>query len=432
MKKPTNKRVKQVKPELPGGFRDALPEDAIAKEQLIEKAKTVFERFGFDPMQTSALERTDVLVGGEAGSDKIIFRAVPAVRGEVKDLKRDETSLRFDLTVPLARVLAAHTEIPKPFKRYQIAKVWRGERQQAGRYREFIQADIDIVGVKSLDADAEILQVMYETMKALGIENFKIRINNKEEVARLLDEVGIPAGKKNATLIAIDKKDKLSPREWEREVAKASGLSGEKLNQYLWRLSGENMLETTSVRELREKVEVLGVPRKYLIYDASLVRGLGYYTGSIFETALTDLPDFGSVFSGGRFDGLTRRFSTQAFPAVGASLGVDRLYDALEKTGKLERKQTLTRVLILNLGNEFQKDYTAIAARLRGAGVNTALYLGDDRAFQNQLAYAVKKEIPYVVIYGSREKEKNVVTVKNLATREQKEVPREKIIELLK
>lgn len=411
-------RKGMTKPELPGGFRDALPEDMIAKQKMMDAIRRVFESFGFDPMETPAVERTEVLVGGEAGSSKIIFN----VKSSEENWEESNASLRFDLTVPLARVLAANPEIPKPFKRYQVGKAWRGERQQAGRYREFLQMDVDIIGARSLDADAEIVQVMYETMKALGIDNFVIRLNNKSEILQTLEQFGVREEARMPTLIAVDKKDKLSPAEWEAEVAKVSGLAPDTLKKYLWQISGENTLEGSEVKTLREKAEALGVPQSCLIYDASLVRGLGYYTGSVFETMLADLPEIGSIFSGGRFDGLTARFSTEAMPAVGASIGVDRLYAALETLGTIQKKPTLAEVLILNLANELKPEYAEFAKSLREAGINTALYLGDDRSFQAQLAYAVKKEIPLVVIYGDKEKAIGKVAVKDLRKEIQEEI----------
>ncbi len=433
MPKPADKdRKKLIKPELPGGFRDVLPSQMIAKQKMMEAIRGVFEKFGFDPMETPAVERTDVLITGDKESDKIIFRVAPAVRGEVKDTDRDEASLRFDLTVPLARVLAANPDIPKPFKRYQIGNVWRGERSQFGRYKEFTQMDIDILGVKSADADAEVIQVMYEAMKTLGIDNFKIRLNDKEEMLKLLDEFGIPENNRKVLLIAVDKKDKLSPDKWKNEVIRASGISPEAAEKYLWKISGENMLETTKIKALREKVEKLGVPQKYLIYDTSLVRGFGYYTGSVFETVLTDIPEIGSVFSGGRFDGLTSRFSRESWPAVGASVGVDRLLAALEKLGKIKKQATLVQVLVLNLSPELASDYSQVLKNLRIEKIRSMLYIGDDMSFQNQLAYAVKKEIPFVLIYGEKEKLSGNPQIKDLRKETQEAVAKEKLAEYIK
>lgn len=414
------KKSKRIKPKLPGGFRDYGPREAIARQKIISTVRTTFERFGFDPMETPAVERTEILTGGEAESQKIIFN----VRGSRE--KKFDTSLRFDLTVPLARFMGANPEIPRPFKRYQIGNVWRGESAQAGRYREFLQADIDIVGTKSLDADAEIVQVTYETLRALGVENFYIKMNNKNEALALLHSAGISKNRETATLIAVDKKDKLRAAAWEAEVKKASGLDKDALRQYLWKISGENMPEATEVRALREKTEQLGVPQKYLVYDASLVRGLGYYTGSIFEAVLTDLPSLGTVAGGGRYDGLIGRFSRDPIPAVGVSIGIDRLFAALEKLGKLPKQQTSTQVLILNLAGNL-KTYNRFRQSLQAEGIKTSLYLGDDKTFQAQLAYAVKKEIPFVLVYGEKEEQRNVVAIKNLHTREQKEIPKENI-----
>lgn len=429
-KEPNEKKL--INPALPGGFRDALPEDMIAKNAMMDTIRGVFERFGFDPMETPAVERNEVLVGGEAESDRIIFRVAPAVRGEVKDITRDETSLRFDLTVPLARVLAANPEIPKPFKRYQIGKIWRGERPQFGRYREFTQMDIDTIGTTSLDADAEIIQVIYETLKTLGVDQFVIRINDKRDVLRRLIEFGITKERERRTLIAIDKKDKMSPEEWETAVSEASGLGLEKTKKYLWKISGENGLEESFVRDLRLKTEKLGVPQSYLRYDAALVRGFGYYTGAIFEAALLEIPEIGSVFGGGRFDGLTARFSTQSLPAVGASIGVDRLFAALERLGKIKKQKTLTEVLVFDLGDAFEDQYIEFVTILRKSGVCATKYLGEDKAFQAQLAYAVKQEIPYVLIYGDKEKDRKVVQLKNLQTNTQQEIAIEKLEEAVK
>ncbi|MBI4134534.1 MAG: histidine--tRNA ligase [Candidatus Sungbacteria bacterium] len=429
-KSPERKRNKEklIEPRLPGGFRDALPEDMISKQAMIDTIRGIFERFGFEQMETPAVERTEILVGGEAESSKIIFN----VKSSEENWESSDTSLRFDLTVPLARVLAANPEIPKPFKRYQIGKVWRGERQQAGRYREFLQMDVDIIGVRSLDADAEIVQVMYETMKALNVGNFTMRLNNKREVLKTLEEFGVAERARIPTLIAIDKKDKLSPAEWEAEVAKESGLSTDALKKYLWQISGENTLEGSEVKTLREKAEALGVPQSYLIYDASLVRGLGYYTGSIFEVILTDLPSGGSVFGGGRFDGLTSRFSTEALPAVGVSCGVDRLYAALENLGKIKKQPTSTKVLIFNLSPDLAKEYAEFAKTLRDAGTNTAMYLGDDKAFQAQLSYAVKKDIPFALIYGDKEKLTGKISIKNLRNETQEEIPPDDLVSYIK
>lgn len=393
---------------------------------MIETIRTTFERFGFDPMETPAVERTEVLTGGEATAGKIIFGVKGSEEKEEDPDGRASKSLRFDLTVPLARFLAANPDIPKPFKRYQIGNVWRGERPQAGRFREFMQADVDIVGSKSMDADAEVIAVMYDALRAAGLERFQINVNFRDEAFALMENFGIPAEKRIITLIAVDKKDKLKSGAWQEEVGRASGLAKDVLEKYIAGLLGGGKSENAEALFLR--VAALGLPEGIIRYNPAMVRGLAYYTGMIFEVILSDAPDIGSVSSGGRYDGLTARFSPLDLPAVGASIGVDRLFAALEKLGKIQEKETNTQTLILNL-MEGEGEYTKIARELRGAGIATAIYLGDDRAFQAQLAYAVRKGIPYVIIYGEEEKKRGVVQIKNLATREQREVAREKIVE---
>lgn len=442
-------KFRTVKPELPGGFRDYGPADAILRQRLFTKIRNTFEVFGFEPMETPGIERTKILLGGEAESDKVIFRVATGRGSEVKDIKKEELSLRFDLTVPLARFIAANPEIPKPFKRYQIGKVWRGESPQQGRYREFTQADIDIVGSSSMDADAEIIAVISAVLKNLGINSFIIKINNRKILEALPHFCSFPEKKLMSLLRLIDKKEKMGEQKTRKEILKIfNKKTAEKIFRFL-EISGNKKEKLIKVRELlkRDKtaeegirelidivngLEVLGVEPQNWDIDFSMVRGLGYYTGPIFETILSSTPSLGSIFSGGRYDNLVSTFTGKKLPAVGASLGVDRFLAALDSLGLLKKKPTTVKVLILNLDPELKNEYFSFARMLREANINTALYLGDDRAFQAQLAYAVKKEIPYVIIYGDDENKKNVVAIKNLVTREQKEIPREKMVEFFR
>ena len=433
----------RVKPELPGGFRDYGPKEAIARLRLLEKIRKTFEDFGFDPMETPAVERTEVLLGGEKESQKVIFN----IKGSRE--KKSDASLRFDLTVPLARFLAANPEIPKPFKRYQIGNAWRGESPQAGRYREFMQADVDIVGTSSLEADSEIISVIYWALKNLGLERFIINIGNRKILNGLPVFAKFPEQKLFSVLRSIDKIDKVGEEEVKKELEKLIGkkstakifdflsLSGDtriKL-QGARRLLGEIAVSGEGIRDLEEIAENLAVsgvnPINWQL-NFYTVRGLGYYTGTVFETYLNDLPEIGSVTGGGRYDNLLIPFTGQKIPAVGTSIGVDRLFTALEKLGIIKKKATVTRALILNLSSKLKVEYLEFAKLLRDANVNTSLYLGDDRTFQAQLVYAVKKEIPFVVIYGEEDKKKGVVTIKNLVTREQKEVPKGNILQYFK
>ena len=434
---------KRVKPELGSGFRDYGSGDAILRQRLLEKIRKTFEDFGFDPMETPAVERTEVLLGGEKESGKIIFN----VRGSKE--KKSDLSLRFDLTVPLARFLAINPEIPKPFKRYKIGNVWRGESPQAGRYREFLQADLDIAGASSTDADAEIIAVIWKTFKNLGLSKFIIKINNRKVLNGLPQYAGFPEKKLPELLRLVDKKEKIGEEALKKELKK---VFKEKVAAKIWEIiaiSGDTKTRLIKAREtlrgnaaaeegINELIEIArnlntaGVLPENWEIDYSVARGLGYYTGSVFETYLTDAKEFGSVASGGRYDFLTVPFTGQKLPTVGGSIGVDRLYAVFEKLNLLKKKQTSVKVLILNLLPELKKEYLELAQVMRAANINTSFYLGDDRAFQAQLAYAVKKEIPYVVILGENESKRSTVTVKNLVTREQKEIPKEKIVEYFK
>ncbi|MBI4225466.1 MAG: histidine--tRNA ligase [Candidatus Sungbacteria bacterium] len=425
------KKPNRIKPELPSGFRDYGPADAIAKQAMIDTIRKTFERFGFDPLETSSVQRTEVLTGGEEDSGKIIFN----VKGSQEETS--DSSLRFDLTVPLARFMAANPDLPKPFKRYQIGNVWRGERPQQGRYREFLQADVDIVGSSLIDADAEIATIIYTVFKNLGIENFVINYNNRKMLDMLPKFAGFPEEKLWDALRIIDKKDKIGEDGIRGELEKNfSGSIADKILEFLTEdfeptLQGEGFSEYGKIASmiLQSTGCDVDMVNKFFKLERTLVRGLSYYTGSVFEVTLPDAPEIGSVCGGGRYDELVSQFTGQNIPAVGVSFGVDRLFAAMEKIGTLKKKQTLTQVLILQLDANLKDEYLSMAQELRNAGINTALYMGDDSMLKGQLNYALKKEIPYVVICGSREKEKNVVTVKNLATREQQEITREKIVE---
>lgn len=432
-------KIKRIKPDLPAGFRDYGPAEAIAKQGMIDIIRTTFERFGFDPLETSSVQRTEVLTGGEEDSGKIIFN-VKGSQEEESDLPavasaKDGSSLRFDLTVPLARFMAANPDLPKPFKRYQIGTVWRGERPQQGRYREFLQADVDIVGSSSIDADAEIAMIIYTAFKNLGIERFVINYNNRKMLNMLPGFAGFPEEKLWDALRIIDKKDKIGDDGIFQELQKIfTKTVTDKILEFL-SPSFLPMLQDEGFNDYGEIASTLcqntgldaDAVRKFFKLERYLVRGLSYYTGSVFEVLLPDAPEIGSVCGGGRYDELVAQFTGQNIPAVGVSFGVDRLFAAMEKLGVLEKKQTLTQVLILQLDMNLKNDYLAMAQELRNAGINTVLYIGDDQNFQAQLAYALKKEIPYVVIYGEQEKEKGIVAIKNLATREQIEVDRKNV-----
>ncbi|OGZ96477.1 MAG: histidine--tRNA ligase [Candidatus Sungbacteria bacterium RIFCSPHIGHO2_01_FULL_50_25] len=433
------KKEKRVKPELPGGFRDYAPADAIQRSKMIQTIRKTFEDFGFDPLETPAVERTEVLTGGEKESGKIIFtvRGSRESFGKAQDKKAD-SSLRFDLTVPLARFISANPEIPKPFKRYQIGSVWRGESPQAGRYREFMQADVDIVGASRVEADAEIIAVFYNVLKNLGLSNFRIKMNSRKILNGLPAYAGFLEKKLFGALRIIDKKDKSGDSGVKKELEKEFGEKiSEKIIEFI--KNPQVAADGKSVKEGLSDLETifstargLGVEESKMEIDYSVVRGLGYYTGFVFEVVFPEVLEIGSILAGGRYDNLVLQFTGQPIPAVGASLGVDRLYAALEKLGVLKKKRTTVRALLLNLSPKLKDEYIELLRDLRAANVNASFYLGDDRAFQAQLSYAVKMEIGYVIMYGDVEKAKGVFALKNLVTREQREVRRDELIKILK
>jgi histidyl-tRNA synthetase len=425
-----------IVPSLASGFRDYLPEDMIPRQWMLDTIRSVFERFGFLPLDTSGIEREEILTGGDPNFNKQIFRTF---------LKTQESglALRFDLTVPLARVVSLYqNEIKKPFKRYQMGKVWRGERPQAGRFCEFMQFDADIVGSSRMSADAEILSLMYETLTALGITDFMIKVNNRKILNGLSAYIGYPPDRTAEVLRIIDKLDKLGWEGISKELVDVVELTQEqleKLKKFLDLRASNNEEMISAVLELMAAspeavegakelsditnfVDALGVPRDAWQVDLSVSRGLGYYTGTVFETTLLKLPNLGSVFSGGRYDDLVARFGGESIPATGASVGVDRLFAALETLKLVPQKKTTTKVMVLNFDNESEVYCNKVVGLLRKSGIPAEIYLGKEHTIKEQLNYSLKNEVPVIIIAGSRERDKEVVQVKDSVNRTQKEV----------
>lgn len=425
-----------INPELASGFRDYLPEDMIPRQWMLDTIRSVFERFGFLPLDTSGIEREDVLTGGDPSFKMQIFKTF--LRSQESGL-----ALRFDLTVPLARVVSLYpNEISKPFKRYQMGKVWRGEKPQAGRFCEFMQFDADIVGSSRTSADAEIVSLIYETLTALGITDFMIKVNNRKILNGLASYVGYPADKTVEILRLIDKLDKLGWENVSGELADTIKLTSdqlEKLKKFLDLRTGSNEETTTTVLELmavspeaveggKELAEIttfvdaLGVPRSAWQIDLSVARGLGYYTGPVFETTLLKLPSIGSVFSGGRYDDLVARFGSDSIPATGASVGVDRLFAALETLGLVPKKRTTTKAIVLNFDAGAEAYCNQAVGLIRRAGIPAELYLGKEVTIKGQLVYALKQEVPAIIIAGNRERDSGTVQVKDPKNRTQRAV----------
>ncbi len=436
-----------IEPRLVGGTRDYLPEDMIPRQKMLDVIRAVFELFGFVPLDTPGLELEETLTGADPNFRMQIFRA--GLRGT-----EDETSaLRYDLTVPLARVVAQYGDrIVRPFKRYQTGKVWRGEKPQAGRFREFVQFDADIVGSNRMTADAEIVSIMYETMRKLGFENFLIRVNNRKILNGLSEYAGFPSEKALDVLRLIDKLDKVEWDQISKDMESELGFNADQISsidRFLKLRSGSKGDTISGVRSLmsnspmamegiKELEEIsnlldgMGVPADKWAIDLSVARGLGYYTGPVFEAILTDLPAIGSVFSGGRYDDLVERFGSANVPAVGASVGVDRLFAAMEKLDLVKRERNTAKVLVLNFDPECEALCAGVVADLRRAGIPAEIYLGREATLKGQLSYGVSRDFQAVVIIGGREKESGTAQVKGLKDRLQEMVPFANVPETVK
>jgi len=409
----------------------------LARQQMVDTIRRVYELYGFMPLSTPAVEYLDVL-SGSAGQEaqSSIFR--------VSNPDKEDLGLRFDLTVPLARVIAQYGELPRPFRRYQVAPVWRYDKPDKGRYREFTQFDLDSVGVDSEVADTEIIAGMCDTLTALGVERYLVRFSSRALLNLLLVFAGISAEDGVDVFRVLDKLDKVGLdkvklelmqgyKDESGDIIKGVGLAAEqvaKIERFL-ATRGERREVVAQLRELFADVEnamaqidvverisnhlyTLGYNDDRVSLDLSIARGLAYYTGPVFEAILLDAPQFGSVFGGGRYDDLVKRFSGQSIPAVGASIGVDRLLAALTHLGKIKERMSTARVLVTNMDPALREDYIAMTWELRRAGIATELYLGNAKGPGKQLKYADQLDIPLAILYGSREKEQGLVTVKDL------------------
>jgi histidyl-tRNA synthetase len=423
-----------IKPQTLKGFRDYLPGSMIAREHLIDTARRVYRSFGFSPIDTPALEYTEILLGkGGEETDKQLFRFT--------DQGERDVAMRFDLTVPLARFAAQHLqEIGTPFKRYHIATVWRAEKPQKGRFREFIQCDFDTIGTDSNVADAETLLVIHDLMERLGFSRFTIRVNNRLVLNGLLEHLGL-TGQTVGVLRALDKLPKIGREAVIAEmtekvsttaaqadaVLKMTELTGtpaSMLDQVETMLAGneQGLIGIKRLRELFSWAETAGIPAERIALDLSIARGLDYYTGTIYETFLSDLPGIGSVCSGGRYDNLAGLFTNQKLPGVGASLGLDRLLAAMEELGAVTTASTPAPVLVLLFDAAHTGDYLRIARKLRAAGIETEVSC-DPRAIGKQLAYANRKGFRVALIAGETEFAQGAWQVKDLKAGQQTTVP---------
>jgi histidyl-tRNA synthetase len=415
-----------ITPRTLQGFRDYLPEAMIPREWIMETARRVYRSFGFRPIDTPALEYLEILTGkGSEETDKQLYHFT--------DQGGRAVGLRFDLTVPLARFVAQYApQLGTPFKRYHIAAVWRGERPQAGRYREFMQCDFDTVGTTSLTSDIEMTVVVHDLLRALEIERFAIHVNHRGVLNGLLEKLGL-ADRSTAVLRALDKIDKLGPERVREELAETASATGEQTAALL-RLaaldgSNEDVLQAieplvagsdrgeqgvAQLRELLGAASAAGVPAACLRLNPAIARGLDYYTGLVVETVLDDLPQIGSVCSGGRYDDLASLYGKQQLPGVGASLGIDRLLAALEQLGKLPAARAVAPVLVCQFVAARRDDYLRLAGQLRAAGVGAEVY-PEPKKLGKQLQYADRLGFRSALVLGEDEFAAGQCQIKDLA-----------------
>ena len=436
----------KIKPVNPGGFRDYSPEEMIFREEVLAAIKAVYEKYGFVPLDTPCVELAEVLLGENKEIDKQIFYL------RLAD-EEDRLTLRYDLTVPLARYVAANLDnLTLPFKRYQIGEVFRGEKPQAGRYRQFKQFDADIIGSSSMMADAEIIMMMAEALSSLKIKKFIIKINNR----KVLDGLAKKNGLKNDEIAkkffrTLDKLSKIGEEEIKnffKEELKMSQLTCEEIINFL-KIDGKDLekiekaktvlsggkIGEEGLRELTDLIRYLqsmGVSSDLYQLDFSIARGLDYYTGTVFEAYLLDLPQIGSVMSGGRFDDLISRFSPRDLPAVGASIGLDRLFAAMEKLKIVQPSPVLTEVMVTNLEKDQESLYLSLVANLRREGIKTEIYFGKEESLRGQIGYANRKRIPIVIIIGENERKKEEALIKDMRFGKQEPALLKEIIEAIK
>lgn len=435
-----------ITPRTLKGFRDFLPELMLPREKLLETATEVYRSYGFSPIDTPVLEYLEILMGkGSEETDKQLYK--------FEDHGGRKVGMRFDLTVPLARFTAQHyAELPMPFKRYHLAKVWRGENTQSGRYREFIQCDFDTIGTKSLISDIEATLIINDLMERIDLKSgktfgrFKIHVNNRRILNGLLDKLEL-FEKTTPVLRALDKIGKIGKENVLKEMQETAGTTAEQAEAVLKlaELKGSNdeiLLElekmlsgnalgeegVAQLSELVRAVNASGIPSGRVILDVSIARGLDYYTGTIYETFLDDLPGIGSVYSGGRYDNLAGLYTKQELPGVGASLGLDRLISAMETLNMLDLVGTPASVFLPYFVQDRLTDYLKIASELRGAGIGVEFF-SEAKKLGQQLKYADRRGYHLAVIVGQDEFDRNICNIKDLKTGTSTECPLSAIVE---
>jgi len=416
------------KPQILKGFRDYLPQDMLLRQQVISTFRTVFERHGYEPLDTPALEYLEILTGKAGENEKLMYHFL--------DQGNREIGLRYDLTVPLSRFVAMHqNDVVMPFKRYHIAPVWRAEKPQRGRFREFWQCDADIVGAASMQADAESISVLVDALHGVNLGRAVVHINHRKLLEALAVLAGVPAGSAPVVYRAIDKLAKIGPDGVKAELMKQE-VSETSANRIIELVTTQGTTETlidaaetqlagipggpeavTELRDLFQFIEDLGVPRNAYTLDLSLARGIDYYTGPVYE-AIVEEPKVGSVAGAGRYDGLIGMFTGRDIPATGMSLGMERIIEVIREFDLLPVNQSVAEIFVA-CSAETLADASHITRILRTHGINADLSLLTHRSLGEQLRYADRRQIRFAVIAGSAEVDQGTIAIKNLRTGEQ-------------
>jgi len=411
-------------PRLYRGMRDFLPTQMIPREQVLDKIRSVFRRWGYVPIETPAIELLETLLGKYGDdADKLIYRIDHS----------DGLGLRYDLTVSLARLMATYgQDLPRPFRRYQLQPVWRAERaqKQKGRFREFIQCDVDIVGTDSPIADSEILAISAEILQDLGFEDFKILINHRMILRGLIHHAGLDERDEPTVLRILDKWDRIGRDEVFAELRKCDYSSGiiDKLFELIendggnWELLsrfesfGEDKIVAgvVNLRRILEHLSALGIGQDIIKFSPRMARGLDYYTGAIFETILPGLPSMGSLTGGGRYDNLIGMFlKNSEIAACGTTIGLDRILAAMEELDMVPKAHTFTKVLVAIFSDEYARNALSLAQKLRESGIATEVFAGSKK-LSKQFAHADKWQIPYVLLIGEEEAAKDLCVLKEM------------------
>jgi histidyl-tRNA synthetase len=419
------KRMRRTRPQTLKGFRDFLPAEMAIRQKVINTLEKVFRSYGFEPLETPALEYAATLLGKYGlDADRLVYT--------FQDQGKRKVGLRYDLTVPVSRVLAQYRgKIPLPFKRYQIQNTWRAEKPQKSRYREFTQCDIDSFGSTSPLADAEIIAVIYNSLKLLKFQKFTIRINSRQVLFKLISTLGIKEEKKQLSILrSVDKLDKSEPATVEDELGR-NGLSERKIKKLFSLIDSSKPDE--NLKQLFKYLKNLGVKKNFYQFDPTLVRGLDYYTGPVFETSVQK-PKIGSITGGGRYNKLISQLGGPDIPATGTTIGLDRICDVIKEQNLWpELRPTPTQVLITIFSPKYLEESIKTATTIRSQmTTNTELYLNPKDKLDKQLKYADRKGIPYVIVIGPDEVKNKTVTLKDMKTGKQKTIPLKAVYKELK